>query len=166
MVLGFDNAALVVAITFAAVVLKPSQIVSIGRQTGRALGWAVGHLSLLQQEISKSPGNSEIAKIHQEVQSTLSTLHSIQHEIHHSTRIFPRSTSSATPPAQQDPPPKDSKVEVQEPLPISAQSLGMTAESKPGGFRYGSEILTQAILEEEIATRAQKFMETGDPKTS
>lgn len=158
MVLGFDNTALIVAIAFAALVLKPQQLHQLGRQCGRTVGWAVGHLAILQKEITQSQGKSELAKIHKEVQESISTLNAIQHEIRRGTQIFPQrpTQSEKTPQPQTDHVPSATP----EPLPVSAEAAGLSRK-RQGGMMSGSEIVMQSILEEEIAKSAKAFMQSG-----
>lgn len=154
MVLGFDNGGLLFAMAFAAVVLKPHQLIQLGRQTGRYVGWAVGHLSLFQKEISNAGSKSEIARIQREVQDTVAAMDAIRYEIRRGSRIFPMRSV-----AQPNVDPENSTVEQ---IPISAEAVREGSET-PKKTQYGSEILLQSIYEQEIARRAQTFMETGKP---
>ena len=162
MVLGFDNTALLTAVVFAAVVLKPRQLRLLGRNCGRTVGWAVGHISLLRKEIAQSTGKSGVANIHREVQDSLSMLNNIQYEIRRGTQLFPQSTTPEEKPDQ----PKEHHAPTSappEPLPVSAEEIGTLkkkiSEGKP---RYGSDIVLEALIEEEVALQAKRFMKTGD----
>ena len=162
MVLGFDNTALLCAVVFAVVVLKPRQLGELGRNCGRAVGWAVGHISLMQKEIARSGSKSDVAKIHKEVQDSLSMLHSIQHEIRRGTQLFPRGTGHKAQPDQ--PMEHHASSSAAEPLPVSAKETGMMEKKKSGNKpQYGSDIVLEALMEEKVALQAKRFMKTGDP---
>eukprot|EP00210_Caulerpa_lentillifera_P007995 g7634.t1 len=161
MVFGFDNTGLLIAGVFGALVLKPHQLNSLGRSCGKVLGLMVGYLSNLRDEIENSKHKNEIVKIHNEVQESLATLHSIQYQVKRGTKIMPTKTGNYQPSIGPESGngvrhEKSEKTETVDQIPVSAD---MTSRARKKGVRFGSEIMLDAILEEETAYRAKHFME-------
>ena len=179
------------ALLLGAIVVKPSELPSLGRKAGRIAGKAVRKLQLMRREIGEYVEKNEMASVQQELQQTVAQLEKIRQEVRSISSVRSMVFDPSSPLRHADrkhieenenvmmevedrmtvEPPKAKCVKAEGSenpgftvIPVSAKDVGLVSDvslDSDGEEVTGSQVLVDALQEERVAAHARQFFQQG-----